>query len=56
MAKRIDDGKTGGNYRVDTEVKKKFEAAANIVGITIDEAIEEGMKLFTEKNVKRIVE
>ena len=54
MAKRVNDGKTGGNYRVDTDVKKKFISAAGVLGITDNEAIEQAMQEFTKKHIKKV--
>jgi hypothetical protein len=40
-----------GNYKVDSEVKRKFLSAANYKGVDSNRAIEEAMQLFTEKYI-----
>lgn len=43
-------------YKVNSQVKKKFESAFGFIGMNKHEAIEEAMKLFTDKYIKGVGE
>ena len=45
--------KTAVLIRVDTKIKEQFTAAYTFIGISKDEAVEQAMKLFTDKHIKK---
>lgn len=47
-------GKKQGQYKVDSEVRNKFGAAVRFTGMTTNEAIEEAMRLFTDKHIRGV--
>lgn len=46
-----ENDKKTGNFKVDSEVRRKFEAAVKFKGVSTNDGIEEAMKLFTDKYI-----
>ena len=46
--------KKTGNFKVDSDIRDKFASAVKFARLTTNEAIEEAMKLFTDKHIKGV--